>query len=199
MTNFRRQDSHKKKRLARSGWRSSRGVHSKVRHDMKGRVPKVKVGYRNAALGRGGDVVLVRSLEECLALTAGTRIRIARTLGTRKKLAIAEEAVKRKLISVNINPEVLKQRHEQRASEKKAAREQKKEGLEEKAKKSKSAKQDKGAKASDAPATDAGKGDKAVKDGKAGVADKASESAEPKDRTEQIREAEKLLIKKGQA
>ncbi len=42
---FRRQDSHKKLRVSRTGYRKPKGIQSKVRLNKKGYVKKVKTGY----------------------------------------------------------------------------------------------------------------------------------------------------------
>ncbi|MBT4134877.1 hypothetical protein HOE39_00865 [Candidatus Woesearchaeota archaeon] len=102
MPKFRRQESHVKARLSRTGWRKPRGTHSKMRRQRKGYDVIVKVGYRTPKLLRGrlrsGLLeVAITTPEELKNITKDQIALIPRTLGNRKRLAILQEAKKLKV------------------------------------------------------------------------------------------------------
>ncbi|RZD31650.1 MAG: hypothetical protein CXT77_02060 [uncultured DHVE6 group euryarchaeote] len=102
MPKFRRQESHVKARLSRTGWRKPKGTHSKMRRQRKGYDVIVKVGYRTPKLLRGrlrsGLIeVAITTPEELKSITKDQIALIPRTLGNRKRLVILQEAKKLKL------------------------------------------------------------------------------------------------------
>ncbi|MBI4451738.1 hypothetical protein HY642_07225 [Candidatus Woesearchaeota archaeon] len=104
---FIRQDTHKKKRLA-IVWRKPKGIHSKLRHAFKGHGHLVRAGYRGPAKARGltrkGMIpVLISSPAAMDALDPKTNIAtISSGTGMRKRLEIANAAVKRKISITNM-------------------------------------------------------------------------------------------------
>lgn len=93
---FVRQESWRYKRV-KPNWRRPRGVHSKMREQVKGWPPLVKVGYRGPREARGlhpsGFMeVLVHNTKELEGLDPGRHaVRIAASVGRKKR----EEIVKR--------------------------------------------------------------------------------------------------------
>ena len=81
-------------------WRKPRGKDNKVRLQIKGKPPLVKVGYRSPRLVRylhpdGREVVLVRKVEDLYNIDPLTQaVRIARTVGVKKRLEILQFAHK---------------------------------------------------------------------------------------------------------
>jgi len=79
-------------------WRRPRGKDNKIRLQIKGKPPLVKVGYRSPKKVRylhpsGKEVVLVRKLEDLYNIDPLTQVvRIARTVGVRKRLEIIKFA-----------------------------------------------------------------------------------------------------------
>jgi len=75
-------------------WRKPRGKDNKVRLQIKGKPPLVKIGYRSPRKVRylhptGKEVVLVRRIEDLYNVDPLTQVvRIARTIGIRKRLEI---------------------------------------------------------------------------------------------------------------
>ena len=101
---FNTHDSHKKKKLATS-WRKPRGLHNKLRQHIaaKGRVvqpgfgsPKAVRGYHPCGLAE----VRVNNVAE-LAAVEGCAVRIASTVGMKKRLDIQSEAEKMGLKVLN--------------------------------------------------------------------------------------------------
>ncbi|WP_368409312.1 50S ribosomal protein L32e [Halomarina litorea] len=94
---FRRQDYHKKKRTPES-WRRPRGQLSKQRRGIKGKGPKVQAGYRTPEAVRGlhpsgFEEVRVHNLDDLEGVDGDRQaVRIASTVGGRKREAIEEEA-----------------------------------------------------------------------------------------------------------
>ena len=102
MPKFRRQESHVKARLSRTGWRKPKGTHSKMRRQRKGYDVIVKVGYRTPKLLRGrlrsGLLeVEITTPEELKNITKDQIALIPRTLGNRRRLTILQEAKKMKV------------------------------------------------------------------------------------------------------
>jgi len=96
---FRRQESWRYKRVEDT-WRKPRGIDSKMRKKVKGWPPSPAIGYRNHKKKRGlhpsGFVeIRVQSVEDLGEIDPELQaIRIARTVGSRKRvdiLALAEE------------------------------------------------------------------------------------------------------------
>lgn len=105
--NFRRQDAHKKIRLA-SNWRKPNGSDSKMRVGFRGYLRIVKVGYGSTATTRGlnrnnmRDVIINNVSELGTLDPKKDSVIIASTVGSKKKLTIAEEAQKLKLMISNV-------------------------------------------------------------------------------------------------
>ena len=104
---FVRQESWRYKRLKES-WRKPRGLDNKMRKKIKGWPPTVNVGYRGPKVARGlhpsgYEEVLVYNAEELKKIDPKTQaIRIAHTVGKRKRAKILVEARKRKITVLNV-------------------------------------------------------------------------------------------------
>jgi large subunit ribosomal protein L32e len=100
MPDFVRSDSWKVKRLEDSGWRKPKGLDNKMRIQRKGWPPIVKIGYRKIKLARylhpsGLKEVLVHNKNELEGLDPEKHIvRIASSVGRKKRIEIIEEAQK---------------------------------------------------------------------------------------------------------
>ena len=98
MTDFKRQDRQKSKKLSRKSWRNPVGKHSKVRLGKKHAPAKPKVGYRTDKEIRGKhpsgfDEVMVHNTDDLKELDPETEAaRIGSTVGGRKKADILEIA-----------------------------------------------------------------------------------------------------------
>jgi large subunit ribosomal protein L32e len=94
---FRRYESHKKLRLRNKSWRRPRGMDNKMRKRIAGKKP-VMVGFGSPREVRGYhpsgfQEVLVRNIKELDGVDASTQaVRIASTVGLRKRLAIEDKA-----------------------------------------------------------------------------------------------------------
>ena len=96
---FVRQAAHRYARIGRDGeWRRPRGLQSKQRRHYGYRSKIVRVGYRSPAKVRGlvpsgFRPILVRTRDDLDSLDAGRDAAIiARTVGTRRRLVLEEEA-----------------------------------------------------------------------------------------------------------
>jgi large subunit ribosomal protein L32e len=104
---FARQESWRYKRLKES-WRRPRGLDNKMRRKIKGWPPTVNVGYRGPKVARGlhpsgYKEVLVYNSEELEKIDPKTQaIKIAHTVGKRKKAKILAEARKKKITILNL-------------------------------------------------------------------------------------------------
>jgi len=94
---FKRQEWFRYRRLGER-WRRPRGLHSKMRRHMKYRPPVVRVGYRTPVEVRGlhpsgFSEVLVYNPSQLEGVNPEREaVRIARTVGTRKRIEIIERA-----------------------------------------------------------------------------------------------------------
>ena len=94
---FKRDDYEKKKKLSAS-WRRPRGLFNKMRRGFPDKGPVVQAGYGAPAAIRGFhpsgfEEVLVGSLGDLEKVQSEQAIRIARTVGARKKQMILERAL----------------------------------------------------------------------------------------------------------
>jgi len=95
---YRSPDAWKVKRLMDKSWRKPKGQDNKIRLEIKGYTPRVKIGYRNMKSIRnihpsGYIEVLVYRKEDLVGLKPDKHaIRIASTVGKLKRLSILEEA-----------------------------------------------------------------------------------------------------------
>lgn len=128
---FKRQESWRYKRV-KENWRKPRGIDSKMRKKVKGWPPSPEVGYRSPKKTRGlhpsGYVeVRVQTVEVLNGLDPKTQaIRIARTVGGKKRVEILALADERGIHI--INPRIAKELEEFEEEE----GEEKKEGEKEK-------------------------------------------------------------------
>ncbi len=105
---FRRQDSHKKKRLSRTGYRKSRGLQSKVRLNKRGYVKKANLGYGSPKDAKNLHpsglapfvVENVKMLESIDAAKEG--VIISGNVGMRNKIQIVKKAMELKLTLLNV-------------------------------------------------------------------------------------------------
>jgi large subunit ribosomal protein L32e len=143
---FLRQDHQKKKKL-RKVWRYPRGIHSKLRHRLRGYGIIVKPGYKTPKIFRnktieGYKIMTVKNkkdLELAKELSKNEKIsvRIARTLGKKKRLALLNDIKKSGLkCDFNIEKQLskIKTEFEQKKKEKKEEKAKTKEKEEEKEK-----------------------------------------------------------------
>jgi len=97
MSDFKREDSHKKKQTP-SSWRKPKGRHSRARLKRKGARPMPNPGYRTAKAVRGKhpsgfEEVLVHNTDDLDNLDNETEAaRIGSTVGGRKRAMIIEKA-----------------------------------------------------------------------------------------------------------
>ena len=106
---FKRTDSHKKKKLDEN-WRRPRGLQSKLRKRIASKGAVVQVGYGSPRAVRGlhpsgFEDVLVRNLNDLQSIDPTYQaVRIARTVGVRKRQMIEEVAKNREIKLLNPLP-----------------------------------------------------------------------------------------------
>jgi large subunit ribosomal protein L32e len=116
---FARQESWRYRRL-KENWRRPRGLDNKMRRKIKGWPHTVRSGFRGPKVARGLHPsgyreVLIHNVEELEKIDQKTQaIRIAHTVGKRKRARIIGEARKRKIVILNLKEvkEVVKEEKE---------------------------------------------------------------------------------------
>jgi len=114
---FVRQESWRYRKL-KPNWRKPKGIDNKMRLQLKGWPPIVKVGYRSPRTDRGlhptgKREILVHNVDELSGIDpAKQAVRIARTVGLKKRLEILNEA-RRIGIRVLNAPRLVKNESEQ--------------------------------------------------------------------------------------
>ncbi|MFA6952898.1 MAG: 50S ribosomal protein L32e [Candidatus Methanomethylophilaceae archaeon] len=94
---FKRQEWFRYSKLG-EGWRRPKGIHSKMKRNLKRRPPVVDIGFRGPIVARalhpsGFEEVLVYNVENLEAIDPKTQaVRIGGTVGTRKRILIQERA-----------------------------------------------------------------------------------------------------------
>jgi large subunit ribosomal protein L32e len=101
---FKRHDSHKKKRLSTS-WRKPRGLHNKLRQQVAAKGRLVRPGFGSPRLVRGlhpsgQKEVLVCNVKD-LQKAVGCAVRISSTVGMKKRLEIQTKAAEMSLRVLN--------------------------------------------------------------------------------------------------
>jgi large subunit ribosomal protein L32e len=126
---FARPESWRYVRL-KENWRNPRGLDNKVRMYIKGWPPPVSSGYGGPRVSRGlhpsgYEEILVYNVEQVSKVTPNTQaLRIAHTVGKRKRTQILAEARKKKIVVLNL-------RQAREAAEEKSAEEKEEEGAKE--------------------------------------------------------------------
>lgn len=158
---FARPESWRYVRL-KENWRNPRGLDNKVRMYIKGWPPPVSSGYGGPRVSRGlhpsgYDEILVYNVEQVSKVTPNTQaLRIAHTVGKRKRTQILVEARKKKIVVLNL-------RQAREAAGEKSAEEKEEEGAKEAQGQPKEAKE--------ADATEKAQPEKKTKSRKEGVND----------------------------
>lgn len=107
---FRRQESWRYKRVSQV-WRKPDGIDSKMRAKKKGWPKSAEVGYRGPRKARGlhpsgYEEVLVRNADDLVKVDPETQaVRIAHTVGMKKRAEISLRAGERQIYIVNPLPE----------------------------------------------------------------------------------------------
>jgi len=108
---FRRQESWRYKRVSQV-WRKPDGVDSKMRKRVKGWPKSVKIGYRGPRLARrlhpsGYVEMLVRTVDDLIKVNPKNQaIRIAHTVGMKKRAEISVRASEKGIRILNPLPEI---------------------------------------------------------------------------------------------
>ena len=106
---FRRQEAHRRKRIARSGWRRPKGVQSKLRRYHKSKGERVRVGYRTprevrGVLANGKKPMVVNNVAEMEALDTKTYVAILSSrVGMRKRVELVKLAIKKGIEILNVD------------------------------------------------------------------------------------------------
>jgi len=105
---FIRQDNPKRMKVG-GKWRKPKGVHSKIRHNFKGRRKMPSPGYRSPAQVRGlhstgMNMIIVNNTNELSALDAKKDgVVVSGKVGMKKRLEILKKSKELKLHVLNIN------------------------------------------------------------------------------------------------
>jgi len=134
---FRRQESWRYKRVSQV-WRKPDGIDSKMRKKVKGWPKSVEIGYRGPRVARGLHPsgyaeVLVRTVDDLGKIDPETQaIRIAHTVGMKKRAEISVRAGERGVRILNPLPEVKPEEEAEEASKEAEAQTEAEEATEEK-------------------------------------------------------------------
>jgi large subunit ribosomal protein L32e len=106
---FGRKDSNKKRRIEPDVWRKARGCDNKQRLKRKGHKKSPKQGFRSPLEIRGFHriglkTVLVSNIKQLHAAGKEAGVIISSSLGDRKRKLLLEEAVKKGIPILNLNP-----------------------------------------------------------------------------------------------
>lgn len=132
---FKRSETHRFPRLG-DKWRSSKGIRSKMRLKKMSRAAIVETGYRGPVLTRGlhptgKHEIIVHRTEDLTAVNPDLDVvRIAGTVGTRKRLEILQRAKELNVLILNRRPlekEEKKEEEKEEKRKKKAPKEAEKE------------------------------------------------------------------------
>ncbi|MBS7647339.1 MAG: 50S ribosomal protein L32e [Candidatus Bathyarchaeia archaeon] len=123
---FVRHESWRYDRL-KENWRRPKGIDNKMRRKIKGWPQTVNVGYRGPKASRGihpsgYEEVLVYNIEDLKKVDAKTQaVRIAHTVGKKKRMQILQEARKKRIVVLNLSE--AKEKVEEKSIEKEKAEE----------------------------------------------------------------------------
>ena len=107
---FRRQEKYAEKRVKNKTWRKPRGINSKMRMREGGKAAAVRIGYGSPSIQKGfhpsgfKEILINNGNELALAAKIAdgkTAIRIASTVGGKKRAAILKMADEAKLKILN--------------------------------------------------------------------------------------------------
>jgi len=104
---FVRQESWRYKRL-KENWRKPKGIDNKMRRKIKGWPPTVNTGYRGPKTVRGihpsgYEEVIVYNVDDLKRVDSKTQaIKIAHTVGKKKRAQILTEAKKKRIVILNV-------------------------------------------------------------------------------------------------
>ena len=119
---FLRSESWRYSRFSLS-WRKQRGLDNKIRRKIKGWPPGPSTGYKGPKIARGLHPsgyreVLVHNVQDLSAIDPATQaVRIAHTVGKRKRALIIAEAKKLeiKILNIKVSPETEEETEEEEA------------------------------------------------------------------------------------
>lgn len=133
--NFIRQDHQRRKKLGRKlKWRKPKGIHSKIRHHLKGRRKMPSPGYKSPSKVRGLHAsglktISIHSVNDLSAVKKGTEgIIISKQVGTKKKFNILKRAKELGISVLNLNIDKRIKKIEDFVNSKKSKRESKTDG-----------------------------------------------------------------------
>lgn len=95
---FKRQEWFRYKKLEDSGWRRPKGIHSKMKRNLKRRPAVVDIGFRGPVSVRnlhpsGFEEVLVYNVDDLEGIDVKKQaVRVGGTVGTKKRIAIQDRA-----------------------------------------------------------------------------------------------------------